>query len=227
MQPYNLESIFDGIYHKAIPLILFSIYDDSKIFSDLLGSLFDAFYRNDDISFNEIYNELDRKINDRRDYGSHKELLIKVFGDRFLSLDQRISNIDKVIINFKSGLKQIERNQMKISYYGKKIKMIEKMDKKIHIEKSEKKREKIITSKDIKTNVNLCPICNTKIRKNNTLPDGQSKWYCKDSTGKYLHWYVRNNNGDFYFCKKCGAIMLGSGKTLRCSNCDYKEKVVE
>ena len=107
MQPHNIEEKFDGIYNKTIPLILFSFYEDSKVFSDLLASLYDAMYRNDEISFNEILNKLDSKINERRLFDSHKEGLIKSFSDRFLSLDQRIHNIEGTYIEFKGMVERI------------------------------------------------------------------------------------------------------------------------
>lgn len=225
MQPHNLETTFDGIYHRTIPLILFSFYDDSKDFSDLLGSLYDAFYRNDDVSFNEIYNKLDKKITERRDFGSHKELLIKIFSDRFLSLDQRIKNIDKNLIDFKEGLKQIDKLRSRITEHGRSLNNIHKKINALLQQKyQDDKVEVKVIKKDSKLNINVCPICNTKLYKRTVK--GKISFYCKEDN-KYKHWFKKDDNGNFYYCKKCGSVMLGSGKFLRCSKCNYKEKVIK
>lgn len=150
MQPHNLEEKFDGIYNKTIPLILFSFYEDSKVFSDLLASLYDAMYRNDEISFNEILNKLDSKINERRLFDSHKEGLIKSFSDRFISLDQRIHNIEGTYIEFKGMVDRINKDHNCISAHGRSINALHKKIKSTNFHLQSKEQDKKVVVRDTK-----------------------------------------------------------------------------
>ncbi len=115
MQQNDMERMFDDIYHQTIPAILFSYHKDQVRFTDLLQSLFDAWYRSDKVSFQEIYDKLKEGLNNRKEGGSHKELLIKTFNDRFLSLEQRFKNITNFQVEFNKLSKKVDKINRELS----------------------------------------------------------------------------------------------------------------
>jgi len=125
MQQHDMERMFDGIYHKTIPLILFSFLEQQRVFVDLLQSLYDTLHRGDTVSFQEIYNKLNENIENVKSFGSHKDGLINSFRNRYLSLDQRMQNIDSIFLDFKSKIDRINQDHIRLNTQEKSLRKLQ------------------------------------------------------------------------------------------------------
>lgn len=216
MQQYDMERMFDEIYHKAIPLILFSFQDDRKVFADYLQSLYDAFYRNDEVSFNEIYEKLKGFISKRKSYGSHKENLIKGFNDRYLSLDQRLRNIDRIFLEFYDMENQIKRDHVRLNNLTKAVKRISPTINTIKRKMNNIENRKALSKSDEKVNTSNQATCIKKnidesIEKSNTTKES------KDNGNQGIHIICKNCGHDWFF--------KGGGTRATCSQCHKTYKV--
>ena len=228
MNQLEMEKQFDKIYDETIPLVLFSTVSDRKEYGDFLSSLFIS-YRNDNtIAFNESYELLVNKLKNKSTYDRHQKEYIEAFHNRYLSFNQRMENIENTYLEFKSMVEQINKDRINLKNlantsrsHGAYIRELKK-----HTLQNKKDENVLsdIVNKDVKPKLGVCPICNTKLYPQKRK--GGAVFYCKENN-KYKHWFRKDDKENFYYCKKCSSVMLGSGKFLRCSKCEYKEKVIE
>lgn len=227
MNQLEMEKQFDKIYDETIPLVLFSTVSDRKEYGDFLSSLFILYIKGNAIAFNEVYDLLVKKLSDKQKYDRHQDENIKSFHNRYLSFNQRMENIEKTYLEFKSMVEQINQDHIRLNNQGKSLKRISptvNMMKRKGFLKTIEKDVINVSNKDVKSKLGVCPICNTKLYTQKRTRG--VAFYCKENN-RYKHWFRTDSNNKFYYCKKCNAVMLGSGKTLRCSKCDNKQKVIE
>lgn len=228
MNQLEMEKQFDKIYDETIPLVLFSTVSDRKEYGDFLSSLFIS-YRNDNtIAFNESYELLVNKLKNKSTYDRHQREYIEAFHNRYLSFNQRMENIENTYLVFQDMVEQIKNDHQALQQHGRSL---NKLHKKINFKqvllqpkRIDNKVEVKDSNKDVKPKISVCPICNTKLYPQKRK--GGLVFYCKENN-KYKHWFRMNSNNKFYYCEKCNSVMTGSGKTLRCSNCDNRRKVIK
>lgn len=146
----KLEEQFDGICNKAMPLILFSYWKFKEPLIDKLSNLFRAYNSNDNITFDEIIEQINIMIDERDIFDSEKERLITVFSDRTKSYNDKFLDIYEEIDCLKKKLK-IKRHSSK--------KQIENKEKIII---DEGKQDSILKS-DLTKPIGImkkCPRCN-------------------------------------------------------------------
>lgn len=114
MNQLEMEKQFDRIYQEAIPLVLFSTGSDRKDYGNLLSSLFILYRKGNALAFNEAYDLLVKKLNDKQKYDRHQEENIKSFHNLYLSFDQRMENIEKNYLEFKSMVNQINKDHINL-----------------------------------------------------------------------------------------------------------------
>jgi len=209
MNRLQMDTLFEEVSDKVIPLILFSTREEKNKFSDLLSALYDSWYRSDETLFKEIYDKILKDIADRSHYGSHKEILIESFTKRYLSLYDRISNLEKEFVLLKSRT---------IAY---------------KIPPTLKKKEVQVTKKMIKEigqNVE-CPRCGKKW----LYTGGKERIRCKKCNARFD---INKNNKELEIkiknepeikdkkppnikCKKCGYQWHNNTSTdkVRCPKC--------
>ena len=140
----DLKAKFDGIYHRTMPLVLFSYNEQKKNLLDLLRTLFSALMTNDIDIFNATYCKLDDNINNREHLDSNREFLMKQFNDMYKSLEEKINEHGKVINELRPLISQISRNQNNISNHNMRIK---ELIKQIKASKKDMPSQKIIKQK--------------------------------------------------------------------------------
>lgn len=232
MNQSELQKRFDEIFHKAVPLVLFSTVNDRKEYGDFLSSLFIMCCNGNVTAFNEVYDLLVNKLNNKTTFDRHQQEYIDAFHNRYLSFNERIENIEKTYLDFQSLIKQINNDHQNVLDHGRSLNRVHKKINSINIllpsKKLNKKIGEDVAVKEVKPKSTVCPICDTKLYQRKEKAKNKISFYCKKGGNKYFHWFRLKDNGEFYYCKKCGSVLLGTGKSLWCSNdkCSYKEKVV-
>ena len=233
-----MKKRFDELFYRTIPLVLFSTVKARKEYGDVLSSLFIMLETGDTPGFKEIDSKLVKKLANPPDHDRHQNARITAFENRYLSLGQRIDKIEETYFDFQSMVEQIKNDHYTLNHHGKRIHSmgmkISTMKRPPHEKGINLKTEEIMkrppqTEEELQQGkINpLCPICGTRLYGKGKSKYGGHAYYCKENN-RYKHWFRTDDNGNFFYCKKCSSVMLGIGKKLRCSNdkCDYKEKVV-
>ena len=162
------ETKFDGILNKTIPLILFSYDKNRKKLIDLLSRLYDSLVAPDINCFNIIYDLLDENIDNRELNDDKREMLIQRFVDRYKSIDERLWEHDKTILE----LKKLIRKDKKIT----KVKPVNK------------KPLSVIDELDVKSNGKTCSKCGHTwdfTGKGRIYKDGTKSIYCPKCKGYF------------------------------------------
>jgi hypothetical protein len=216
-QTEEMKERFDSLYYQTIPLILFSNDKYRKKFTDLLAALFNALNTGNTLVFKEVYDSLCNEI-DNKHLDKHQEQSVSIFMENYLSLNQRIRNIELTYLEFKNMVERLDNDHNSILLHGRSLNKLHKKINSIDSYLMPKKKDTTRVLEDDTTNVlevgttRVIEDDTTLVKKKGTtrvLEEGTARVKEVGTTRVKKEGTIL---GQIRMCSVCGKKLIGHGK---------------